>query len=257
MSERIILTKTPIVEAVMQVNLAPVTLWDKTLAGKFAEEHLSEYRFDGELIQEQVDLVRDAITKPPEQIAHSRHWGGNRYSKGGNNIVIVYPNAIAFSNLPPYPTEKDRFYNEALDVVTCYMSEMLWKAPVTRVGLRFINRFECSQVFTEVAEKFESFPAALTGFSNEERGSFLYQDSYRRKIQGCGKLATAVVTRVFPVADPDSSMDKKLVLDIDASVAPQIEINEATLRIIINELRAMKNAVFFGSLTEKALEEYI
>lgn len=256
MKEPFILTRTPIVEAVMQVDLAPAVPWDKTCVEKFAQEHLNGYQFNSELIQEKVGLVRDANSKPSGKITHARYWGGNRYIKDGNNIVTVYPNAIAFSKLPPYPTEKDQFYKEALGVVVSYMAKLLWKAPVTRVGLRFINQFACSPLFAEVAEKFENFPAVLTGFTNEERGSFLYQDFYQRKIRGCGGMATAIVTRVFPVAATDSSMGKKIVLDIDASVAPQIEIEEATLNIIINELRAMKNDVFFGSLTEKALEEY-
>lgn len=256
MKENVMLKHAPIVEAVLQVNLALPSPWDKQQAEKFVKAKLIGFSFESEMIQEKVDVVRKNPVEKPDKIAHSQCWGANRYIKDGTKIVVVYPSAIAYSRLPPYPNVREGFYKEAYEVIAAYMGQFLVPPVVTRIGLRYINRLKLDIETENLSDLLCNIPGLVQGFCENERKGFLYQESYQRKIVGVGVPANAMVTRVFPVAGTANPNEWEIVLDIDSFIQPQIELELGKLKEIVHGLREFKNNLFFGALTKEAIERY-
>lgn len=251
---RKILKHAPIVEAILQINLASNSIWDKGKANAFATECLEGFSLEGELVQEKVDLMRkNNNDAQSDQIAHTRLWGANRYIKNGSSVVVIFPSAIAFSKLPPYPDIQNMFYGEAYGIIDKYLQKIATKPAIARIGLRYINRLSLADTQSP-SDLIRFLPKPLSRSEIDKRKGFLYQESYQRTV--CGYVANAMITKVFPVVNPAKPSESSIVLDIDSSVCPQIELDVPTIKNIVNGLRSMKNDLFFKALTQNAIKGY-
>lgn len=242
-----ILKNSPIVEATFQVNFAVKQLLTSDLACDFVQKNIPDFKYREDIFAESISVKKKNAKAPPEEITHNQTWTGARFVKE-NQVITILPNGFAYGILKPYPTDESYFKNIA--EIACKIGVQFSGMVTTRVGLRFINRFETNADQTP-AKVLTTIPVAPknTGYGDPAR--FLYQDLFVNKETGIG----VVVNRVFPANDPSAPHEQKVILDIDASFVPNRVLGESDFEKIVAELRFAVNKTFFGSVQKNVIKE--
>jgi uncharacterized protein (TIGR04255 family) len=116
---------------------------------------------------------------------------------------------------------------------------------VTRVALRYINRSELPQpvVFHEYLN---TFPKTGEGIAPSLSGLFM-------RLVAPDEAGTVVITEAIDEAGATDTV-VPLILDIDVARTGDFVPEGNELWEVLEDLRNLKNQVFFGSVTPKALE---
>lgn len=183
--------------------------------------------------------------KDVEPHARDKGFGGYIfYSQDGLNVVQFRPDGFTYNRLKPY-TSWEEITPRALDLWRLY-TELTKPEFVVRAALRYINHLR-------FPFPLESYYQYLTTMPPAPEGPHYFIKGYlSRVIIGDPNLGTdAIVSQALePLADTKSIT---FILDIDAfregEFAP---LGDELLRTLDN-LRAMKNNIFFGSITEDTL----
>lgn len=153
---------------------------------------------------------------------------------------------FTFSKLEPYTTWEEVFA-EALRLWRLYA---VIAAPheTSRVAVRYINRLRLPGP-ADLGEYLESppvLPAPIPQTLREFLSRVVVQDS--------GRNASAVLIQAL-----ESSLDPSkipVLLDIDAFREVALPPEDPSLPEIFEQLRVLKNTIFFASVTEKTVEMY-
>ena len=170
-------------------------------------------------------------------------------SRDDRQAVQFSAAGFSFSRLNPYESW-ERLRDEAARLWTIY-SAVTRPDSVRRVSLRYINEFRLAAGRAPdeyVGTAFVPTPPGL----KVQVGGFLSRLLLRERAGG----PLAWITQWLPDADsPDDS--PRLILDIDAyRDFPQgIDVEQAWR--CLEELRDLKNRLFFSSITEEALREFV
>ena len=244
-----ILKKSPIVEATFQVNFAIKPLMTETNAKSFVAKNFPGYSYKEDIFSESIAVKKRNAKDPPENITHQQSWTGVRFTLN-NRVITVFANGFAFGILKPYPTDGS-FFAEIKNVTKAFAG-LYASAPVTRVGLRFINRFAADDVEHRPDRLFSTLPAGPSRLGCGEPIQFLYQDVFRNRDTGI----VIVVNRLSPVnAATDMPQDNKALLDIDASQNPNRVLDESEFDETVDALRFAVDKTFFGSVRRPVIEE--
>jgi len=231
----------PIVEATIAIgSLAKVT-WDEASLTKALVEKLPDYPKLQALksLQHEIKIEEN---RPAEQKLLDMGWQGIRFESDDNHRVVqCLRDNFVFSQLHPYQNW-DVFLEEALRLWEIH-KEVYRSEDVQRLGLRFINRITPSQMQFELDDYYKDAPKAPSGLGFTFTG-FLHHDAFKvpmsdynvntvKTVQTEGTFGLIYDIDVFTTNVPDESViEKKLV-----------------------EMRHIKNKVFFGGITEKAIKE--
>ena len=242
-----ILKSSPIVEATFQVNFAVKQALTSALACSFVQEQLPGFKYREDIFAESISVKRKNAKALPGGITHNQIWTGVRFIRE-NHVITIFPNGFAYGILKPYPADESFFKNisEIAETIGAQFSGMA----TTRVGLRFINRFEITADRTP-AKVLTKIPISPKNTGYGDSASFLYQDLFVNKETGIG----VVVNRVFPANDPATPYEQKVILDIDASLVPNRVLKSADFEKIVDELRFAVNKTFFGSVQKDVIKE--
>jgi uncharacterized protein (TIGR04255 family) len=238
------LTKAPIVEAVIDFR---VLRREGTVADSFAgltpalgsqySEALPLRSVEARFGMEQGESIEPTTTTSVM---------GWQYR--ANSLVAQFRiDGFTFSKLEPYTTWGEVFA-EASRLWQLYMAKAQ-PPEVIRVAVRYINRLRIP-VPAELSE-YLAAPPALASPSPQRLRQFLC----RIVVDDSRRNSSAVVVQASePVIGEEAIA---LLIDIDAfkenlSVAP----NDPSLPEMFEQLRDLKNEIFFASLTEKAVEMY-
>lgn len=165
-------------------------------------------------------------------------------------IVSFKRDSFSFSRLKPYTTWSHVF-DEAMKLWDQYQLR-LSPVGVTRVATRFINRIELPS--GRPISAFLKAPVPVPDGLPKIMGSLLTRVVV---IDPETKLQATVIQQAQPALSRDSI---EVLLDIDASKSPDIELDPARERaLIVNifaELHTLKNRVFFASVTDETLRMY-
>ena len=163
------------------------------------------------------------------------------------NIAQFRVDGFTFNRLKPY-TSWDELLPEALKLWRAYV-ELVKPEAVTRVALRYINHLslppapgDLDEYLTAGPRLPSSIPQVLNSFSS------------RVVVQDPERELSANVTQALEVGVQSAA--PTLLLDIDAYRTGEFSTSEGALLPILSDLRTYKNAVFFGSLTEKLIKVY-
>lgn len=243
-----ILKKSPIVEATFQVNFAPKTLVSEAEAKDFLKTTFPKYVFKEDIYSEQIAVKGNGVKDPPEAITHLQSWVGVRAQKD-KWILTLFSNGFALGVLKPYPTDEG-FFKE-IEKVLGVFSPKYARTAVSRIGLRFINRFIVDDAGHSFSNLFLTTPKTPSCLGYGEPIRFLHQDVFLNKETG----VTVMVNQVFPANDPLSPREPKVILDIDASVRPNQVLESKLLLGAVENLRFTVNKVFFGSIKKPIIQE--
>lgn len=165
-------------------------------------------------------------------------------SQDGLNVVQLRPDGFTYNRLKPY-TSWDEIYPQALELWRLYV-EVAKPEFVVRTALRYINHLK-------IPLPIANFGDYLTTLPNAPLGASYYINGFlTRVIIGDPSLGTeaAVSQALEPGADPKSVI---IILDLDVFKEKEFDPLGDELLAVLGNLRAMKNNIFFGSITEETL----
>lgn len=125
---------------------------------------------------------------------------------------------------------------------------------VTKISTRFINRIPPLSRFKSFEEILERPPLPIDGL---EGG--VITDFMRRHVIGeiAGGFAAKLTIGTVVKETDENVLGTALVIDSDVFKACDVPAKFEALKSELMGLRSVKNALFFGSLTDAALEEFV
>jgi uncharacterized protein (TIGR04255 family) len=181
------------------------------------------------------------VSVPPGQHTGFMCWSGDRLQAAQARL-----DGFTLNRLHPY-THWAQFSTEAKALWTQYV-RVAKPTAVVRVALRYINRIELPNQ-ADPKDFFRTLPVLPTGFPQSIGGLLLRLEL---PVQ-TGR--TSVVTMATEQADPGAEK-RTWILDIDVGQQGHFEPSGSEIWTILEELRTLKNKVFFESLTPTALGAY-
>lgn len=160
-----------------------------------------------------------------------------------NEAVQVSENGFAFSKLQPYTSWEDvresarrywEIYRRVVDVET-----------IDRVGVRFINQFRLRHD-QKLADYLTVLPKIPETVAPEEVADTLARLTIRDDKMG-------ISARVFYMCRPDET-GVTVIIDTDAAKFGTFDAED--IWASLEQLREVKNRIFFGSITETAAQEF-
>jgi uncharacterized protein (TIGR04255 family) len=240
------LTRPPLREAVIDVRLAeelPVSIVDE-----MGRERIPDF-------ETRVPMWRGTITFPigptppsppliPQKADEQFGW---RYTKNdGSRIIQLRRDGATFSVMQGYTTWADA-KDFALRALQQYFRWGM-AASVARIAVRYINVLSVP-VGEDVDLYLTAGPRVPQGVPNLLSG-FLHRVVIPFPHEG----ASAIVTQALEQSKDTTS---SVVLDIDVWRESKCRLDSPEIWTTLDALRAIKNRIFFGSVTERALEPYI
>jgi uncharacterized protein (TIGR04255 family) len=168
-------------------------------------------------------------------------------SEDGSQVAQFRVDGFTFSRLPKYETF-DEMRQEAQRLWVAYAS-CLQPEAVTRVAVRYINVMELP-VGGYPLTAFLTAPPMLPNRLPQAFSSFLERLVFQEPKTG----ASVILTQAFEGVAGDGRYP--VTLDIDAFRDREFEPNDAAIWAFLEELRNLKNDVFFESITEQTVELY-
>ena len=237
--ERRIYKNAPIIEAVLDLKFDPADNFDFAKLGtSFRENYAHEY--PKVLKQGQNNLILEC-SENPQLDSITSHEGLRFMSADEKQILQVNANGFTFSRLKPYE-QWESFRDEAERLLDIYLEIALPKN-ITRVALRFINRFDFPTSSLELSEYLKIFPQIpdiyrLNGLAMQV---ILDQPDIR---------STLVISQaLIPPAKPGVI---SLLLDFDLFNQESRDFEK--LSDFLELLHLKKNEVFESAITDKTRE---
>lgn len=235
------LTKAPIVEAVLAINVSLSEQWDETTLQNVLKERLPDFP--------KIEPLRMAshkftVGKSDYHETQDLVVGIKLESNSNPHIVQFNKDAFVFSRLEPYSDWK-QFSHEALRLWEVYY-ELLKPADVGRIGLRFVNRIKIKQDTIKLDDYYQYPPQSIKEL-NWPLSGYLHHDVM---LVPDTKYAVNLIKTVQP--DPG---EIGLILDIDVFRQEPFVYNEPRFVEYLEEMRWVKNKIFFGSLTTGIIKD--
>ncbi|MCX7049361.1 MAG: TIGR04255 family protein [Candidatus Sumerlaeota bacterium] len=217
------LSRSPITEALINIRARAQSGWDSVDAREQVKIKTPEYSCNFGL--------RRAQLQSTDKLYHSQ----------------INRNGFVFSRLQPYPGW-DQFIYEARRLISVYM-EIAKPLEIAKLELRYINRFALpSKDFClEDYLRFVPQTASSTDFSH---AGFFYLDILRQPHRPylINLIRTVQSSQGFQ-SDGDG-----LIMDIEVFTPKLIELSIESLAHRLDEMREIKNEIFFANIAPKALE---
>jgi uncharacterized protein (TIGR04255 family) len=178
----------------------------------------------------------------PARVQASLGW---RY-QAETQIAQFRVDGFTFSKVEPYTTWEEVF-GEAFRLWEVYV-ERAEPKQVSRIAVRYINRMRIvgASNLLEYLEGPPNLPAPIPQVIREFLSRIAVDDPARN--------ASAVIVQALePRVEPSTI---SLLLDIDAFKTVNSTPNDPELANTFRQLRALKNDIFFASITERTVETY-
>ena len=244
-----LLRKPPIVEATFQANFVLKVPPTDSTARTFVQRHFPDFKYKGTIYSEAIEVKKKTVQEPPETITHQQNWVGVRFVRD-NRVITILSDGFAFGILKPYPSDES-FFGE-ISTISKLFREQYVDVPVTRLGLRYINRFSVDAQEHRPDSLFATVPSLTYELGYGDPLKFLYQDVFKDRETG----VVVVSNRLFPANGPETPHEQKALLDIDASMTPNQVLGEADFASAVSCLRIAVNKTFFGSVQKSIIAEF-
>jgi len=202
-------------------------------------------------LQTQHDVQISAAGAPDgsSEIFHQAQWSGFRLQDEQNHHVAQFTlNGVALSRLEPYE-EWATFQAEALRFWRIFI-ELAEPTVIQRLGVRYINRIPLDDG-EQPSQYLNTVPAPPPGLELTAE-SFFHQDTYL--VPGYPYSINWV--RTIQPAGADPADGRALIVDIDVFTHELLQLDQDTLTQRLQEMRWLKNKVFFSCITSHALERF-
>jgi uncharacterized protein (TIGR04255 family) len=180
-----------------------------------------------------------------EQDHESRPNGFRAISRDEVRIVQLRLNGISSSRLAPYVSWED-LQAEAASLWGRYKTNLPIER-ITRFGLRYINHVRLPYPVGDLDQFFVGLPDP-PGEWPQAVSSFLYQSTLHDSTSGYS-------ARIIHALADDVDEDRiGVIFDIDTYVEGSFGISDDQVWGTFEQLRTLKNRIFFSGITDRALE---
>jgi len=238
----------PIVEALINIRAQATAVFDETSLRSNLETTLTGYNFLDSLrvFQHQVKME---VGKQASQTTHDLGWKGLRFqSYDKKHITQINRDGFVFSRLHPYVDWK-QFASEGMRLWNVFL-ELAQPGEIHRIGLRFINRIVLPPGELMFEDYIQPAPAPPGGLDLPFVG-YMHQDTLA--VPGHPYSINVIQTIQPPQV---ATQGLALILDIDVFTLQGFDLEEPRLLRRLEEMRWLKDKVFFGNVTEKAKEMF-
>lgn len=239
------LPRAPIVEAVIDIRSRAAVALEETTLRTQLEPKLGGYQFLDSIqnIQHQVNFQNGSPVNQEIQLG----WKGIRFQSDDKKQIVQFDrDGFLFSRLEPYENW-EQLHREGLRLWSIY-AELTRPIEIVRIGLRYINRIQLPPNELRFEEYFEAAPTPPRRLEVPFHG-FLHQDTLAVPDH---PYAINVIRTIQPRVS--STQNVSLIFDIDVYTIRGFEPDEQVFKQRLPEMRWLKNKVFFGGVTKKALE---
>ena len=241
------LTAAPSIEAVIH--------W-QTHAGKQLEpaalkDALTQQLPDYPICQSQQDIQISAVGSPDgsSEFLQRTQWNGFRLQdEQGRHVAQFTLGGVIFSRLEPYESW-DTFKAEAIRFWDLFVA-LAEPTVIQSLGVRYINRILLADG-EQPSTFLKAVPYTLPGVGVSPE-SFFYKDTYRVP----GYPYSIHWTKTIQPEGASPIDQRALIIDIDVFTTELLQLDHSTLAQSLQEMRWLKNKVFFGCITDTALERF-
>jgi uncharacterized protein (TIGR04255 family) len=243
------LPHAPIVEAVIEIRGRATEALEETSLRAAIEPKLAGYVFLDSLREYQGE-VKFESGKLSSQKVQDVGWKGIRFrSIDEKHIVQFNRDGFVFSRLEPYVTWEE-LESEGKRLWEIY-KELTRTAEIHRLGLRYINRFKLPPGELLFESYIQPAPSAPRDLELPFHG-FMHKDT----LAVPSHPYAINLIRTIQQLNGGTDGGVALILDIDVFTTQGFDLDNAVLERHLLEMRWLKNKVFFGSITAKALEMF-
>jgi uncharacterized protein (TIGR04255 family) len=198
--------------------------------------------------EETLSAINVAINTTGGAMTVQQHAQGYRVrSIDQADIVVIFPDGIAASRVPPYPG-----WEHLRERARAAWAE--WRRSVTssapkRIGIRYINRLDVPIEEAEIIDidDYLRFSPRIPDFSKRPLNGFWVQATRPTDVEHWSATITSYLLSPPPLINHVS-----LVLDIDVFRTEQVPHRDADLWNCIDPVRELKNAIFEACITDQA-----
>jgi uncharacterized protein (TIGR04255 family) len=238
------LAKAPIVEALFDLQVSvPSSVNLETLAS--LQDQLKGYP-QKEIRSEWTSALQINPDEPPVARTHGGPIGYLFRSADGLQAVQARLTGFSFSRFKPY-TSWDSFIGEGRALWESYAA-LVRPVTVNRVALRYINSIPLPTGVFQLKDYVLTLPEIAPGLPQELADLF-----FRVVLPDASTPATAIITEAIVGREQRSPA---LILDIDVFLTGLFVPSLETHWALLERMRALKNRIFFDSLTERAKEMF-
>lgn len=243
------LSKAPIVEAVIEVRAQAESPWDESLITQQLKAKLPDYP-NVQSQRQFMSEVKVGLGQKAEGEIQDLGWKGLRCESADKlHITQFNRDGFLFSRLQPYDSW-EQFCSEGLRLWQLYM-DFAKPTEVQRLGLRFINRMILA-AGDELEDYLQILPQKPNGLEDLSIGSFFHHE-----VLGIPGYPYAVnIRRTIQPPDKPTDTEFGLILDIDVFTIGPFPNESGIIERCLTEMRWLKNKVFYGSISPKAMEKF-
>lgn len=238
------LRNPPITEALIDIRaVLPRGFFEPGVLKRVRDELIRDYPAIEQRFLFEIQVPRRA----PDQTSSTETTHGYFFkSADGRTIAQFRIDGFTFNRLSPYPGWETLF-PEALRIWDMYATA-LSPSSVTRIAVRYINHLALPLLTGGLSDYLAAPPAIPGELPGSLKGFLSRLDIYDPSHQ-----LSAHITQSSEEV-PGSNVT--VILDIDAYRTGTFGVSREELVPVLESLRTFKNAIFFGSITERTVGMY-
>lgn len=240
------LTRAPIIEAIVDVR-----------ASLPAGIEVSRLESVKEAIQADLpvaETLRDVAWTPRGDAATASRPDGDESVRGfilrsedGRRVAQFRRDGFAYHRLGPYPGWQP-VVSEARRLLSAYL-ERVPEASMIRVSVRFVNRMDLRADERRLSARFAGLPAVPRGAPRE------LVDYVQRMVTRDARTGiVAIVQQMIERSVPSDA--GALIFDVETCLERQAGFAIAEVERVLEQLRRVKNRIFFAFITDRTAKEY-
>lgn len=238
------LARPPIVEAIVDIRAVGEAPFDEKARSALRAELAKHYP----TIDEPRQLQFTFQTGVGPSVTDLGNVGIVAKSSDQKRLVHFKKDGWSLHQLAPYQGA-ERLFEEALRLWALHLQTMRPKL-VNRVALRYINSFNVPLETGVDVAKFLTVALPVP----PKPGGTVSECLTRVVLHPEGSTAVAIVTQRLQGKGTGRGAD--VALDVDVFRAGEFETDETVLLPILNELRALKNDIFFSLVTNDVVDQF-
>lgn len=243
------LAQAPIVEAVIEIRAQAEAPWEEPAITEQLKTMLPDYP----TLQSQQQFMHEVkieFGQKTEGVIQNLGWKGLRFESADKlHIAQFNRDGFLFSHLLPYDSW-EQFCSEGLRLWLLHVA-LAKPAEIHRLGLRFINRMMLSIEGEKLEDYLQILPQNPQGLDLPIGGFF-----HLEELRVPGYPYAINIRRMIQPPDVPAVKEIGIILDIDVFTIQPFELQSGMLERYLAEMRWLKNKVFYGSITPKAVEKF-
>lgn len=242
------LPRAPIVEAVIEIRARAQTPWEEPAISACLKPKLPDYPAAHAQHEFREEVTVDQQGKT-EHVHHDLGLKGLRFQSADKlHVVHFNRDGFVFSRLQPYD-HWEQFSGEAIRLWQLHC-ELAKPCEIERLGLRFINRILIAAEEVRLEDYLKVSPQAPPGLDLAFAG-FIHHDTL---VVPGHEYGVNLIRTIQPQVPDGGGIG--VILDIDVYTTQPFEFEAGLLKHRLAEMRWLKNKVFYGSITDKAVERF-